>query len=99
MIRDRAVAQITALADRLQQLALGTEWHLFGSVDRNDPSASDIDVIILCRDDSQANDLRRHIDTDEFSPPLDLSIFTYEEEISASVLALQHASLILKVNS
>jgi len=97
MIRDRVAAELIDLSNRMQPITFGTEWYLFGSVDRNEPDASDIDLIIICKNDSQADDLRRQIDTDAFSPSLDLSIFTYEEALFSRVLTLQRASLIAKI--
>lgn len=92
MIREHIVAQLRACAVSLGEIVGGTQWHLFGSVDRNEVSASDIDLMIFCVTDDQADSIRRAIDCDAFLLPLDLSIMTYEEaaDIDAAELQISH---------
>jgi hypothetical protein len=66
-------------------------WHLFGSVDRDDPTAHDIDLLILCESDAQADRLRELIDTDAIEVPLHLSLMTFEEDRSVSAVGMQQA--------
>ena len=91
MIRVRVVAALLDLADRLGAIVDESEWYLFGSVDRNEPAASDIDLLILCTSDTQADALRQSIDPDLLPFPLDLSLMTFEEAAEADAVLLQRA--------
>ncbi len=81
----------------LGPIASGTEWHLFGSVNRDDPNASDIDLMIFCETDSQADTLRQAIDPDSLSLPLHLSLFTFEEAATINANTAQQSALVLEV--
>ena len=89
MIRQRTVTSLHELATSLGQVAEGSEWHLFGSVDRDDPNATDIDLMILCKSDSQSDALRRAIDTDVLSLPLHLSLMTFDEANAIDAVRMQ----------
>ncbi|HHX8322780.1 TPA: nucleotidyltransferase domain-containing protein [Vibrio alginolyticus] len=93
------VAELRNLACSLGSIATNTEWHLFGSVNRDDPNPSDIDLMIFCRDDKQADDLREAIDLDAFELPLHLSLLTFEEADSIKVTSIQNSTAVLTVNS
>lgn len=97
--RTSTIAELRKLACSLGFIATNTEWHLFGSVNRNDPNPSDIDLMIFCRDDKQADDLREAIDLDAFELPLHLSLFTYEEADSIEVTSIQNSTAVLTVDS
>lgn len=97
MIRSRVIASLTELALSLGPIASGTEWHLFGSVDRDEPNASDIDLMIFCGTDSQADMLRQAIDPDSFLLPLHLSLFTFEEATMIDATAIQQSTLVLEL--
>lgn len=94
MNRAHAAAALRDLAIHLGATADCSEWHLFGSVDRNEPKASDIDLMILCVDASQANGLRQAIDPDVLSLPLHLSLLTYDEAMQIDVVRLQRSTKI-----
>jgi predicted nucleotidyltransferase len=94
MSRTRIVASLRDLARQVGAIADGSEWHLFGSVDRDDLNASDIDLIILCIDASQADALRHAIDPDSLPLPLHLSLLTYAEAMEVDAVRIQHASRI-----
>lgn len=94
MIRVRVVESLRDLAMHVGTAADGSEWHLFGSVDREELNASDIDLMILCTDANQADALRQAIDPDALSLPLHLSLLTYAEAIEVDAVRLQHASRI-----
>lgn len=96
MIRSRVIASLTELAVSLGPIASGTEWHLFGSVNRDDPNASDIDLMIFCGTDSQADMLRQAIDPDSLLLPLHLSLFTFEEAATIDATTAQLSALILE---
>lgn len=81
----------------LGPLACGTEWHLFGSVNRDDPNASDIDLMVFCETDSQADRLRHAIDPDSLSLPLHLSLLTFEEAAAIGAAKAQHSTLVFQL--
>lgn len=91
MMREAVVVALRDLADSLGQMAEGSEWHLFGSVDRNEPDAADIDLMILCKTDQQADALRRAIDVDSLAMPIHLALFTFEEATKVAAVHLQHS--------
>jgi len=96
MNRTSVIIKLSEMACCLGAIATGTEWHLFGSVDRNEPSPSDIDLMIFCLNDNQADELRNAIDFDIFEIPLHISFFTYEEAKSINVVFMQNSTLIIK---
>ena len=91
MIREAVVVALRDLANSLGPMAEGSEWHLFGSVDRNEPDAADIDLMILCKTDRQADALRRAIDLDSLPIPLHLALFTFEEAAKVAAVHLQRS--------
>lgn len=94
MNRARVVASLRDLVVQAGAIAEGSEWHLFGSIDRDEFNASDIDLMILCIDDSQADSLRQAIDPDSLALPLHLSLMTYAEAAEVDAVRLQQASRI-----
>jgi predicted nucleotidyltransferase len=88
MIRQRVVASLRALAASLGPTAEGSQWHLFGSVDRDEQDAEDIDLMILCNSDDQADAIRRAIVPDALELPLHMAFMTFEEaaEIEADLV-------------
>ena len=91
MIRERIVESLVSLAVSLGATANGSAWHLFGSIDREAAAASDIDLLILCINDAQADALRRQIDPDDFRLPLHLSLMTFEEAAGVDAVQFQKA--------
>ena len=91
MIRESVVARLRELAASLGPEVEGTEWHLFGSVDRDEPDAVDIDLMILCRSDNQADTLRRAIDPDAFALPFHLALMTFDEAAEVDAVHVQHS--------
>lgn len=94
MIRDRVAAKIRELAASLGTTSEDTEWYLFGSVDRDVEHARDIDLLILCKDEVQADALRTVIDPDQFELPLHLAFMTYAEEREASAVRMQRGRIV-----
>ncbi|AVG16044.1 hypothetical protein CFN79_09365 [Chromobacterium vaccinii] len=94
MIRQHVIASLLELAASLGPEAEGTEWHLFGSVDRDEPDAADIDLMILCTGDEQADTLRRAIDPDAFLLPLHLALMTFDEAAEVDAVRTQRSSAI-----
>ena len=91
MVRQRIVNSLRDLAVSFGQSADGTQWHFFGSVNRDETRAEDIDLMILCKSDDQADIHRRIIDTDALELPLHLALLTFEEAIEAYVARVQQS--------
>lgn len=96
MIRTRVVASLKQLAVSLGPAAHGAEWHLFGSVNRDELDASDIDLMILCNDDSQADALRQAIDPDSLVLPLHLALLTFDEAAAINAIQVQQSTVIFR---
>lgn len=94
MIRQRVVISLRELAVSLGPKAEGTQWHLFGSVDRDESDATDIDVLILCMSDAQADILRQTIDQDALELPLHLALMTYVEAAEIDAVGMQRSRAI-----
>lgn len=91
MTRANNVDALVALAGQLGLVAAGTEWYLFGSMDREEEINSDVDLLILCGTAAQADALREAIDPDQLGRPIDLSLMTFNEEREIGAIALQAA--------
>lgn len=89
MIRHRVIISLRDLATSLGPEAEGTQWHLFGSVARNESDAADIDLMILCKSDEQADKLRQAIDPDALALPLHLALLTFEEAAEVDAARVQ----------
>lgn len=94
MIRQRVVAQIREFALSLGSKANGSEWHLFGSVDRDELHPYDIDLMILCATDEQADLFRQLIDIDSYLLPVHLALMTFCEQYEISAVELQHSHIV-----
>lgn len=91
MTRAQNVDALVVLAGQLGAVAAGTEWYLFGSMDREEEFSSDVDLLILCGTAAQADALRAAIDPDQLGRPIHLSLMTIEEEREISAVTLQAA--------
>jgi len=96
MIRTRVVASLKQLAVSLGAATHGTEWHLFGSVNRDKLDAADIDLMILCNSDAQADALRKAIDPDSLMLPLHLALLTFDEAAAINAIKLQQSTAIFR---
>jgi predicted nucleotidyltransferase len=56
-------------------------WYLFGSSCEGLPTASDIDLLIVCETNEMADAVRRSVDVDQFARPIHLSILTQAEQL------------------
>ncbi len=81
----------------LETVASGTEWHLFGSINQDRPDASDIDLMIFCKSDAQADMLRNAIDADSLPLPLHLSLLTFSEAIAINAASIQQSTVVLRL--
>lgn len=94
VIRDRMVASLRDMAASLGSAADGTQWHLFGSVARGDPNPEDIDLMILCRSEGQADTLRRSMDLGAMALPIHLALLTFEEAAEVDAVRVQRSHAI-----
>ena len=81
-----------ALADneivcRLRDMAMwvndnigGTRWYVFGSILGDAKIAADVDLLVVCNSDFDADLVRQAVDKFSVSKPVDLSILTEAEE-------------------
>ncbi len=99
MNRADAIASLQKLADSLGPVAHGTEWHLFGSVDRNEPDATDIDLMIFCTSDAHADTLRQAMDLESLALPIHLSLMTFQEATEVDAVRVQRSSVIVTLAS
>lgn len=99
MIRSSVIASLRELAVLLGPVAHGSEWHLFGSVNRDELDASDIDLMILCKSDTQADMLRQAINPDSFALPLHLAFLTFDEAAAIDAAYVQQSTVILRLTS
>jgi hypothetical protein len=95
--RSRIITELRALASKLASEAEGSQWHLFGSVDRNQCDAEDVDLMIVCISDLQADALRQAIDQDALSLPLHLSFMTFDEAAEIAAERTQRSSFLFCV--
>lgn len=94
MIRERIVTSLRDLAETLGTKADGTKWYLFGSVDRDEFYAEDIDLMILCNTDDQADSIRQAVDPDALALPLHLALITYAEAAEIDAVSMQRSCAI-----
>lgn len=93
----RRMAVITALremADCIGLASSGSEWYLFGSIARDVAHPSDIDLMVLCVDDAQADTLRKAIDPDALALPIHLCLLRFDEADEVDAIAVQRAEKI-----
>lgn len=81
-MRDTAgmFAALRSHAREIDEQVGGTSWYLFGSAMQSVELANDVDILVLCSTDVDADKVRRLIDVDLMNIPLDVSIFTFDEE-------------------
>lgn len=94
MIRQTVVAYLRQAALALEPAIAGTEWHLFGSVERDEDDAEDIDLMILCISDDQADALRRSLDSDSLALPLHACFLTFAEAAELDAVHVQQSCII-----
>ena len=94
MKRMEVIAALCEIAEKIGPVCAGSEWYLFGSVARESPAPSDIDLMILCTDDLQADTLREAIDQDALILPIHLCLLTFDEAEEINAVQLQKAERI-----
>lgn len=98
MTRAEVVASLRQLSASLSPIAHSTEWHLFGSVDRDEPDSKDIDLMIFCTSDAQADSLRQAINPDSLALPLHLSLMTFQEAAEIDAVRVQQSTPIIRLD-
>ena len=91
MRRGATVTALREMAERIGSYSAGSEWYLFGSVARDALLPSDIDLMILCVDDAQADNLRKIIDPDALVLPIHLCLLRFDEAHEVDAIELQEA--------
>jgi predicted nucleotidyltransferase len=94
VIRQTVIAGLRQIAFSLGPTAVGTEWHLFGSVERDEQDAEDIDLMIFCNSDEQADSLRGAIDPDSLVLPLHVCFLTFGEAAEIDAVRAQRSRII-----
>lgn len=94
MIRQLVVISLRELAVSLGSKAQGSQWHIFGAVDRDEANAEDIDLMILCKGDYQADALRKAINPDALALPIHLALMTFDEESEIEAIRMQRSRAI-----
>ncbi len=97
MNRSCIINDLKELAVSLGSIANGTEWHLFGSVNKGDPYPSDIDLMIFCENDLQSDKLRYLIDLDSFRLPIHLSLLTFDEAKVINAAFVQRSTAVFRI--
>jgi predicted nucleotidyltransferase len=90
----QVVERLRGLAASLGQEIEGTRWFLFGSINRGGGDVSDIDLMVLCKSDYQADVLRRAVDLDLLGVPIHLALLTFAEEVEADAINVQKCEAI-----
>ena len=99
MIRQTVVAGLSQAADALGSAIAGTEWHLYGSAEQDEENAEDIDLMVLCASDEQADWLRRSLNPDLFVLPLHACFLTFAEAAELDAARVQRSCIIYPLSS
>jgi len=94
MSNDNIMAAIQSEAERVNDLALGTRWYIFGSFIRNPRWAADVDILIICK--SQADVRRIRDETLDICSewPLHLLLMTEAEKQETNFVASEGCVLL-----
>ena len=85
----QAVASLRSIARRVELIAPGAKWYLFGSALRAFERAADIDVLIVSDTHESSALVRQELDGLCRSLPLHLLLLTTEEENELSFIVAQ----------
>jgi predicted nucleotidyltransferase len=89
MTRAQMQIEIEFLAQRLSKTAPGCRCYLFGSARTNLRTAADVDLLVVCESDDEADAIRHLASACELYPPLHISIYTKEEEMEGDFVNKQ----------
>lgn len=93
-MKDKITSIILDKINLERSVTVGSEWYLFGSINRHSTSPQDVDVIVICIDDAQADAIRKLVRTLTLPLPVDLSLMTFDEAAELDVIRLQCADRI-----
>ena len=74
------LGEVRSLRDLIAKEVGGLEWFLFGSSALCGKCPNDIDLLVLCESDLEADKTRQILQSSSIYPLLDVSILTREEE-------------------
>ena len=77
---EEIAAKLQDEARTLSRQAPGADWYLFGSIVRRDPLPSDVDLLIVYKDDADAVTLRRGLANLSHFLPLHVLLLRKDEE-------------------
>jgi predicted nucleotidyltransferase len=80
MRNDELLSAIGDLALKTNASVGNASWYFFGSTHEGLPTASDIDLLVICETHEMADAVRRSVDLDQLTRPIHLSILTRAEE-------------------
>ena len=89
MNRDELMSAVNNLAIRTNANVGDAQWYLFASAQQGLASASDIDLVVVCRTHGVADAIRQAVDVDQLRRPIHLSILTKAEQAELSFLEKQ----------
>jgi len=85
MTHDELINGLKTLALAASEKTNGAKWYLFGSALNNPNTAADIDLVIVCASDEDADLIRHKINSSDSHRPIHPSIFTYVEAIEMNL--------------
>jgi predicted nucleotidyltransferase len=86
-------------AQSLSRQVPDAEWYLFGSIIRDERLPSDVDLLIVYKNDADANELRRGLMQLSQSFPLHLLLLRKDEETQLNFISKQKASRIFPLDT
>jgi predicted nucleotidyltransferase len=89
MRNDELLSTIKDLALKANSCVGNADWYLFGSAYKGLPTASDIDLLVICETHEMADAIRRSVDLDQLTRPIHLSILTKAEELEVRFVQKQ----------
>lgn len=80
MTPEQLASEVRSIAVKVNERVGSARWYLFGSASEDPSAAADVDVLVVCKSDTDADAIRCLVDASEFYRPLHLSILTEDEE-------------------
>ncbi len=94
MNNNNMIVAIRSEAERIQGLALGSRWYIFGSFIRNPERAADLDLLILCKLQVNVERVRDEVMDICSDWPLHLLLMTEDEEKETNFIASESCVLL-----
>jgi len=90
-----AISLLRREAEKISEIVPSSKWYLFGSVTKNARLASDIDLLVVCKNASELLQVRRELETVCLKFPIDLLLMTDEDEKESSFIQAQNCQHLL----